>query len=105
MTSDAAETLKDWCDRHGRGGIAGVVGLDNAIREVLAEIERLRTFENQNLRLRDRIAAAHLSLMRRWLHFPVKQSTQAALHVTAPMAAAVLALRSQDVRPIISLAG
>lgn len=27
---------------------------------------------------RDRIAAAHLSLMRRWLRFPVKQSTQAA---------------------------
>ena len=37
--------------------------------------------------------------------FPVKQSTQAALHVTAPMAAAVLALRSQDVKPTILLAG
>jgi hypothetical protein len=53
----------------------------------------------------DRIAAVHLPLMRRWLHFPVKQSTQAALHVTAPMAVVVLALRSQDVRPIILLAG
>jgi hypothetical protein len=54
---------------------------------------------------RDRIAAAHLSLMRRWLRFPVKQSTQAALHVTDPMAAAVLALRSQDARPTILLDG
>jgi hypothetical protein len=50
---------------------------------------------------RARIVAVHLSLMRRWLHFPVKQSTQAALHVTAPMAVAVLALRSQDARLII----
>jgi hypothetical protein len=54
---------------------------------------------------RDRIAAAHLSLMRRWLRFPVKQSTQAALHVTDPMAAAVLALRLQDARPTILLDG
>jgi hypothetical protein len=54
---------------------------------------------------RDRIAAAHLSLMRRWLRFPVKQSTQAALHVTDPMAAAVLALRSRDARPTILLDG
>jgi hypothetical protein len=68
--------------------------------QLLTELSHFQTSVS-----RGRIAAAHLSLMRQWLHFPVKQSTQAALHVTAPMAAAVLALRSQDVKPTILLAG
>ena len=43
--------------------------------------DRIKSFSN--VCVAGRIAAVHLSLMRRLLHFPVKQSTQAALHVTA----------------------
>jgi hypothetical protein len=54
--------------------------------------------------LQDRIAAVPLLRILRLLHFPVKQNTQAALHVMGQMAVAALAQHSQGVRLIILLA-
>jgi hypothetical protein len=55
----------------------------------------------QTFVLPDRIAAEHLSLTRRSLHLPVKQSTWAAPRVMDRTAAAGLVLRSQDKMPTI----